>query len=68
MNKILHEKVDADFDNLVQDLSGCIAIRSVLDESKCTKEHPFGAKLTEALVYFLASASKKMSTPLLCIS
>ena len=58
MNKILHEKVDADFDNLVQDLSGCIAIRSVLDESKCTKEHPFGAKLTEALVYFLASASK----------
>ena len=58
MNKILHEKVDADFDNLVQDLRGCIALRSVLDESKCTQEHPFGAKLTEALDYFLASASK----------
>ena len=56
MNNRMHEIADADFDNLVKDLRSSLAIRSVLEESQMTKEHPFGKKLTEALDNFLNCA------------
>jgi len=49
----MHAIIDRDFDSLVEDLRGNMAIPSVLDETVSTAEHPFGPRLTEALEDFL---------------
>ncbi|MDR0616585.1 MAG: dipeptidase PepV [Synergistaceae bacterium] len=57
MEKI-HSLIGSDFDALVDDLSALLKIRSVLDESHMTDEHPFGPGVTAALEKFLAIASR----------
>lgn len=49
----MHGIIDRDFDSLVEDLSGNMAIPSVLDEKVSTALHPFGPKMTEVLEDFL---------------
>ncbi|MDR3279188.1 MAG: dipeptidase PepV [Synergistaceae bacterium] len=56
-NKKVHELVDANFDDMLKDLSDLIRVPSVLDESARTEEHPFGPRVTEALDKFLATAA-----------
>lgn len=54
----MHAIVDREFDSLVKDLRGNMAIPSVLDETVSTAEHPFGPRLTEALEDFLKRGRK----------
>ncbi len=49
----MHAIIDGDFDSLVKDLRGNMAIPSVLDETVSTALHPFGPRMTEALEDFL---------------
>ena len=58
MDKKLHDFVDGNFDEMLNNLKGSLAVRSVLDESKMCAEHPFGDNMTEALEHFLACARK----------
>jgi succinyl-diaminopimelate desuccinylase len=57
MTKI-HEIIDDDFGFLTADLTRLLQIRSVLDESESTDEHPFGPNVTAALDEFLGFAGK----------
>jgi succinyl-diaminopimelate desuccinylase len=54
----MHAIIDRDFDSLVEDLRGNIAIPSVLDETVSTAENPFGPRMTEALEDFLRRGRK----------
>lgn len=54
----MHGIIDRDFDSLVDDLRGNMAIPSVMDETVLTALHPFGPKMTEALEDFLERGSK----------
>ncbi|MDR1943307.1 MAG: Sapep family Mn(2+)-dependent dipeptidase [Synergistaceae bacterium] len=54
----IHTLIDRDFDGLVRDLRGLLAIRSVLDEESSSGERPFGPGTAEALGYFLAIAER----------
>lgn len=57
-NGKIHELVDASFDEQIRQTQEALRIRSVLDESKITGEHPFGPDLTRALEDFLARAER----------
>lgn len=57
-NKKMHELVDASFDEQVRETQEVLRIRSVLDESKITDEHPLGPDLSRALEDFLARAKQ----------
>ena len=53
----IHEIVDAHFEELVKDVQGVVQMKSVLEESQMTEEHPFGPALSHALDDFLSRAA-----------
>ena len=53
----IHEIVDAHFEELVKDVLGVVQMKSVLEESQMTAEHPFGSALSHALNDFLRRAA-----------
>lgn len=57
-NRKMHELIDASFDEQIRQTQETLRIRSVLDESKITDEHPLGPDLTRALEDFLARAKR----------
>jgi len=54
----MHELIDASFDEQLGETREALRFRSVLDEAKCTDEHPFGEDMTRALEDFLARARR----------
>ncbi len=57
-NRKMHELIDASFDEQVRETQGVLRIRSVLDESKISDEHPLGPDLSRSLEDFLARAKR----------
>lgn len=57
-NNEMHKLIDASFDDQLRETQEVLRIRSVLDESKMTDEHPFGEGPSRALEDFLARAGR----------
>lgn len=55
-NKTMHQIIDESFDEQVAATQAVIRIRSVLDESASSPEHPFGPDLSGCLADFLKRA------------
>ena len=53
----INEIIDAHFEELVKDVQGVVQMKSVLEESQMTAEHPFGSALSHALDDFLRRAA-----------
>lgn len=58
MREAVHKLVDENFTAMKEDLREVLSVRSVLEESERTDEHPFGPRVTAALGKFLSVAAK----------
>lgn len=57
-NKIMHDIIDESFNEQVAAAQAVIRVKSVLDESAASPEHPFGPDLTRCLGDFLQRAEE----------
>ena len=57
VNKKMHDILDLSFEEQLSQTQDIMKIRTVLDETKSTEEHPFGADVTAGLTDFLERAA-----------